>query len=71
MKISPGADQAFLVGERHPAPLRDGGQRRRRPAAPMMPAITQSAGCSAASASAAAPAPASMPVPASRYFNAA
>ncbi len=40
------------------------------PAAPTIPAITQSAGCSAASISDAGPQALSIPVPASPSFNA-
>ena len=47
-----GADQAFLVGERDGGAALDGRQRRFRPIAPLIAAITQSASRSAASTSA-------------------
>ncbi len=65
-----GADQGFLVGQRHhrAAPRRR--DRRCRPANPTTAAITHSAGRSAASMTASGPAATSIDVPASAAFSA-
>ena len=71
MNMRPASTRHSLLASATRRPCETAASVGRSPAAPMMPATTQSAECMAASASAAAPAPASMPVPASRDFNAA
>ena len=71
MNISPAHTRHSLLASATLRPCATAASVGLRPAAPMMPAITQSAGRMAASISAAAPAATSMPVPARRSFNAA
>jgi hypothetical protein len=70
MKISPARTRHSLLASATRRPWLTAASVGRRPAAPMMPAITQSAGRTAAATSAAAPAATSMPLPESRSLRA-
>ena len=70
MNTSPAVTRHSLLASATRRPCRTAAMVGRRPAAPMMPAITQSAGRSAASIKASAPAATSMPLPARRSFKA-